>query len=368
MMYEYMLGGWQVWIPPVVIDVGDIAASFVHRDGGAFSVIDWPCGQDLYSLYGRSNLALKCFKNPVVPLSDFLWGKPSQASLVEATVIQNLFALDDLAPRVYGIVLLEGKQRQWWAQVTDWAPMLPLREHGGGYKAADARERGRWRVTACSDPNPKNWINGRLVDFQPYRFEDLSILCAEVLERAAKPCAWGSRPEIYQDIPEWNVVGQRDSVRRTRELGLEEMDFTGKSVLDVGCNVGTMSRLAARLGASRVVGLDSPACARIASEISALLGYWNLDFHGCNLNSVDPREMDGIDDEFDIVLYLSQFKFPAWAHEMCSNTMLFEGHVGQHRATFEDQLLEHFETVEYRGKTRDHGPRPYFVCRKGDVG
>lgn len=365
-MYNYTLSDWQVRIPPVTVDVSG-GIDFTHRGGGSFTLTDWPCDEDTSSLYGRNGLALKRFKNPVVPLSEFYWGKPSQTSLVEATIIQNLFALDDLAPRVYGIVLLESKQRQWWTQVTDWAPSLPPYEHGeASYKATDQHARSKWKVTASIDSNPKNWINGRLVDFQPYRFEDPSILRAEILRRAARPCAWGSRPEIYQDIPEWNVVGQRDSARRTHELGLDEIDFRGKSVLDVGCNVGTMSRLAAKLGASRVVGLDSPACARIASEISILLGYWNLDFHGCNLNSVDPRDLGGVGGEFDIVFYLSQFKFPAWAHEMCNDVMLFEGHVGQHRATFEDQLAERFEVVEWRGKTRDHGPRPYFMCRKGE--
>ena len=121
-------------------------------------------------------------------------------------------------------------------------------------------------------------------------------------------------------------------------------------------------RLLRDAGARRVVGLDKPGPARIANEINALLGYWNLDAVGGNFRHEPLVFADG----FDLILWLSQWhtlRLLRWATNLCNGLFVFEGHVGHHEHTFREMLEERFDSVEYRGKTRDHGPRPLFWCR-----
>ena len=57
----------------------------------------------------------------------------------------------------------------------------------------------------------------------------------------------------YQEIP-----GMRTGRRKLddRVAGFDADDFAGKSVLDLGCNIGQMSLYAAECGAKRVLGVE----------------------------------------------------------------------------------------------------------------
>jgi len=68
----------------------------------------------LDDFYGRKNLCLKLFKN-----SGHIWGYPGplgQSTIAESTIVQNLVAIRGFAPRVYDLVLVNGKV----GQVTDF--------------------------------------------------------------------------------------------------------------------------------------------------------------------------------------------------------------------------------------------------------
>lgn len=52
------------------------------------------------------------------------------------------------------------------------------------------------------------------------------------------------------------LANGHEDMRDTSPANLAELDFKGKSVLDMGCNLGFYSFLAKQLGAGTVVGLD----------------------------------------------------------------------------------------------------------------
>jgi 2-polyprenyl-3-methyl-5-hydroxy-6-metoxy-1,4-benzoquinol methylase len=64
-----------------------------------------------------------------------------------------------------------------------------------------------------------------------------------------------SKGQIYGDInvPGFNVAGRRDPKARLDQFGI---DFTDKTVLDIGCNAGAISFEAFNRGASKVTGIE----------------------------------------------------------------------------------------------------------------
>jgi ribosomal protein L11 methyltransferase len=69
------------------------------------------------------------------------------------------------------------------------------------------------------------------------------------------------------------------------------VDFAGKTVVDLGCNLGLYSFLAARRGAARVLGLDSdPDAVEGARMLAALHGLDNVSFEVMDFLRESPSE------------------------------------------------------------------------------
>lgn len=128
--------------------------------------------------YGRKNLCLKiCREKPVGPE-----GKPRyrfQERLRDAVTIQNLFAYEGLAPRVYDFVLLNGSR---FALVMDF--IRRDTKHRLNSRASLQSEvfprieqlmeelglcSGRRRLEF--DTGIRNFVNGKLVDFNGFFFK-----------------------------------------------------------------------------------------------------------------------------------------------------------------------------------------------------
>jgi SAM-dependent methyltransferase len=56
-----------------------------------------------------------------------------------------------------------------------------------------------------------------------------------------------------------NPVCQRDTKERFEMVGLTEKELKGKTILDIGCNTGSMLLYAKQLGASNFIGIDNHA-------------------------------------------------------------------------------------------------------------
>jgi tRNA (mo5U34)-methyltransferase len=80
-------------------------------------------------------------------------------------------------------------------------------------------------------------------------------------------------------------------------------DFTGKSVLDIGCNAGFYSVEMKRRGADRVLGIDSDerylAQARLVSET---LGFRDIEYRQCTVYDVGA-----LGEKFDLVIFMGVF-------------------------------------------------------------
>ena len=124
--------------------------------------------QILKEEYGRDGLCLKVFKHAPMSVKNFCWDPKMGIPLEECTKVQNLFALEGLAPRVYEIVWVS--TTGLLAQVTDFV-QAEGKFDGKAFIAA----RDKHRIRVCWDPNKKNKVGKWLVDFGSYRFADPAL-------------------------------------------------------------------------------------------------------------------------------------------------------------------------------------------------
>ena len=92
-----------------------------------------------------------------------------------------------------------------------------------------------------------------------------------------------------------SVAADDESTQRFIERFGGRLDFAGRSVLDVGCGLGSMCAEAVRGGAERVVGVDldvARAETRIAEQVPDLAGRVSLIETGGRLEELDGQAFD----------------------------------------------------------------------------
>ena len=359
----------QIKIDTVVTDKNhDGVFSFILPDGIV----------DLDKLYDRKGLCLKIFKDDPYPLEKFTWGYKKHDKrvpegkegpnhlLTDCTIIQNLFAMEGLAPRVYDIVIVSTPQRDYFAQVTD-------RVEGEFTEAQNklvSELKAKYHLFSYTDPNEKNWINGKLIDFQGFKFADREKYEERLRELANTKTDWGSKSGIsYESVEALGVTGQRDTVHRAEMLGMDTYTFKDKTVLDIGCSTGSFCRLAESRLAKRVVGMDLEKEVMAAWEISNYLHNWNIDFIPYRFHRDDLQDYEMIKqltnrESFDIVFFLSvnaQIGYPTkYMKDLCSEIVFCEGHSGENEMTYRPLLEADFRRVEFKGRMKNNA-RPAIV-------
>ena len=339
--------------------------------------------EQIEEIYGRSNIVLKIFKEPVKTLARAWWGKrlnkPSvindvgdskkDSTLIENTIVQNIAAFEGLAPRVYDLVLVESHGIQYAAQVTDYITGIPSEDveslqpiikfiHRNGIYARDLE--------------PRNVINGKFFDFDGFALPDGY---ESYLRKKAAEVAHFNLPgdPAYQSIDKLKLRGLRDITGgtvgsyRVESLKLNKIDFENKKVLDVGCNLGLYCMEADLRGAKTVVGVDLPETAKIAREISNYLCHFNIDYLGTDLKrgfSQVPKE------KYDIVFFMAMDLHIGGLSgdvlERCNDILIYESHRGADPAEREKYLKRKFRSVKYLGGFEDlgGGVRHQYICYK----
>lgn len=317
----------------------------------------------------NKNLALKVFKEDHRPLDKFLW---KNNNFFDCTRIQNIFWMHQFSPRVYDIVEVEIGGNLRYGQIVDF-----IEEDRRGRIDHKLYEEIRkmmkeWGITLDSyDNNPNNQYIDVVVDFANYKIDD-ALYKQKVIELVELDAGWGSNPATYQGVDQLGVSGQRDLNTRLQVYDFDSIDFRGKTVLDYGCSSGHMMREAMDRGASLAVGLDLPEVVNAARHLNNYLGYFNMDFYGGNFDHKGGQDVHGMIKtltgltQFDIVFYFScqQLGMPDYLQKIVNDVFILEGHVPDKEETYRDRLEEDFTDVIFKGVSRDHGPRPVFVCRR----
>lgn len=338
------------------------------RDGGKF-IYEYP---GLNEMYGREkeHLVLKITSHPLVSMGR-CWLSPAYPYVNDAfenTIIQNIAAWHGFAPRVYDLLAVEEPSGvQYLAQVTEFVQEDESVDKD--VRNEEIVEFLRSKRIKFREMGPRNMVADKLVDFDGFvlpedYLEKLKIRAKEV------GCFNASHMPAYQTIPQLLIEGTRHSAERSKLYALSLLGLNGKTVLDVGCNLGFFCLEAALWGAKRVVGVERADVAEIAFEITNYLCHFNTDILGVNLMNGKPyvkvKEKCRLD-EFDWVFYLSMsrhFGFPAELPQMCKESMLFEGHHADTEEQHWEVLSKYFNTVDYSGIIESAGRRPYFVCHK----
>jgi SAM-dependent methyltransferase len=177
-----------------------------------------------------------------------------------------------------------------------------------------------------------------------------------------------AKKQPYQTIGE--LHGSRDMEYRYEFMGLPE-SMEGKTVLDIGCNVGMICMEAKNRGASRVVGLDYDKKIITTAKKFFVENNCDVEFYNFNVNDgFDAlQKLIGVD-KFDYVFALAIWgtvKKPIlWEmiNYYCADTCWMEGHNKERgkeeeiRQELEDNLI--FSNLEFLGNTEDRGTRPTF--------
>ena len=135
----------------------------------------------------------------------------------------------------------------------------------------------------------------------------------------------------YQPCDELGIKGRRNIASRVKQMKLDNEDFTGKTVLDIGCNNGAFCRYAAEHGAKRVVGVDHKFI-KGNRQLFNWLGLWNVDFIQITLPKGwrRIREKSGIK-SFDVVFCLSVAGhvggYASWIPALAGDVMLSLIHI-----------------------------------------
>lgn len=130
------------------------------------------------------------------------------------------------------------------------------------------------------------WMADLKTQLQPI-FERVGIekVWRPIYDKEKKLIARG-RGKFYDIIPET----------------LQSVDFEGKTVVDLGCNFGYYTFLAARLGAKRVVGIDiNGEIIRGCEILGAHYGLSNVEFHAADFTKSDLGEIFDIGMMIDFI-------------------------------------------------------------------
>jgi SAM-dependent methyltransferase len=194
------------------------------------------------------------------------------------------------------------------------------------------------------------WVDGEATetyysfakDFLPDDSKDVPTFRSEFRELIinATKVPYVAR-SVYQSIKTGNNyqsldLGQTQRIggRLSRENFLFQIDFSGKTVLDIGANTGENSRIARRLGASLVDGYEyDPFFVEVGRAINAVTGMTRVSlFQG---DCTKPELFAGM--KYDLVLALSVWIYLKDTMKQVADitdTMILETHTLDHGIGF----------------------------------
>ena len=180
------------------------------------------------------------------------------------------------------------------------------------------------------------------------------------------------RSQPYQSIEEKGILGIRNMAHRFNVMQCG--NFKGKTVLDIGCNLGGVCRIASNRGSKYCVGIDNQKDANdVAKRFYDAEGYKDIRIETYDIN----KGIDGLqeligEDKFDYVFALSMLKhvdhkalfdiINYYTKEKC----WIEGHAKQSVNEIQKILDDNLDCIEtsFVGYTYDRSKRAIFLGAK----
>lgn len=282
--------------------------------------------------YGRNgkNFLIKIFKFPSFDLENYYWhSKTYGVKLLDSTRFQNICWMEELSPRVYAIELINN----YPVRLSDDIGIRKTIEYGVMSEKLQSqillllvKFGGYMPKNGFFDNAAMNEINGKYVDFQSTGITKESY--AKFIKEMIIPHSWAGI--IYQDMPDIGIDSPtRNLDQRIVQLGLDKINFNGKIVLDLGCNVGSFCNYAQEHGAKRVVGLDLPPIIEVAKHYANYRENWNIDFYGVDLTTATTEQIQKLTgiEKFDIIFefaVMTQINYQNYMHELCNELLIHE--------------------------------------------
>ena len=286
--------------------------------------------------------------------------------MIDAAVIQNIFWIYGLAPRVIEILQFNMKNRNKHpAFLVEYLvgdnTQNPLALENIALKNHIQINYGGSNLELN---NSANWIGGKYLDFGGFAL-DRDIYKTKLIEKINKTTHYGhlvgEEHISYQSIDDLGVKGKRQTTYRIKEMKLDSLNFINKRVIDVGCNLGLMLHYAKSKGAISLVGYDSTEIIDIAKEYANFREQFEFNFYKQNLIINPPNE------KADVVFFLAMSQylgFPEWLRDITNEVCIYEGHAIDNSEDTENKLKELFPEVHNLGFIKDRGIRPIFICYK----
>lgn len=208
--------------------------------------------------------------------------------------------------------------------------------------------------------NRNNWIKDKYIDLGGFKFKDKNKYFEKLKKDIIKYTYFGSGfHQSYQSS--FDFEGKRKTNYRIKKYELDKIDFNGKSVLDLGCNLGLFCHYAKKRGAKDVLGIDkNKEAIKCAKEYANWKELYNINFKAKDLNNFKPKPADIV-----FFLAVSQYLgFPEWLGEITKEVLIYEGHANEELIETKEKLEKIFPRVDEIGYSEDRSKRPILKCYK----
>ena len=284
--------------------------------------------------------------------------------IIEYCVVHSYLANKGIAPKIYNRGRVSG---YYFVEIEDVTKKKNKIDVTSDIVRSACKESGFIipHEVEFKHPDGGNFLNGYYLDFHKFkvnwkRFE-------KWFSDVVLDSHWGNKGKggercSYQS--NLMVSGKRKVAQRVKEASLRKVSFDGKTVLDVGCNLGVMSIWAKNAGAKSVTGIDCFNNFKLLAD--AYKFYTNTKNVTFIEEKIVPENIDKFG-KFDIVFYFAvsaSLGFPDKLSDITNELLIYEGHDKENERKTELRLEEIFTMVELVGYTTDRSKRPIFYCYK----
>jgi hypothetical protein len=299
------------------------------------------------------------------------WRGPNSSHRLQSLTF-NYLHLQGLVPRLYDLIeIRDGSKVVWTAYVVEHVDASALRpgdcetmveqlrslERSGPLKLAGC---AGWGIADLQPPDCNGKIlrdaqSARLFYVDAHNFilegyskylQDLAVSVTELSHFGGRSLLLGGKSGsfLYQEFPGLDRPAKRSPRARLQAwdplLARAGISIEGKTVFDVGCNLGLMGAEYLRRGVRWMHGWDRPEVAEAAHKVLLSVGCTRFSLTGVMLEkNTDlfaqiPDHLKAIDNDSSILSYLSVRDHIGWLPGLATlpwRYMLYEGHQDDHQ-------------------------------------